>query len=80
MVDVVHKLGTVGWEFVGRTEPPLIGGGRDLERSKCAAEHAVRHYLSQQSGTAVDLDDARRETRHLHPGHSVEGRFTRHRD
>lgn len=66
MINVFHYPEAGSWTYAAPADgPPLIGGGRDLERSMSAAEHALRQHLSTQRREPVSLQFAQQYIRHL---------------
>jgi hypothetical protein len=54
-----------GWLYFSATTATIAGGGRTLDESKDAAEHAVRHFLSETERRDVPQEEARIRTRHV---------------
>jgi hypothetical protein len=64
MIVFTHRPSHSGWTFAAQAFN-LDGGGRTLQSSKTASEHAARHYLSRILGRAVLPEDARHQVEHL---------------
>lgn len=64
MITVTHYTSVHGWEFAC-DQAGLTGGGRTRSESMAAAEHCVRHHLSEIRRADVTLEAARRELRHV---------------
>jgi hypothetical protein len=68
VLEVIHRPAADdgwGWEFSCMAAPRVEGGGRTYRASVAAAEHAARLHLSAAAGGPVELEQARRDLRHL---------------
>lgn len=65
MLEVIHRPAGAAWAFNCPAAPIVQGGGRSLEDSHSAAEHAVRFHLSRIKGYPLAMSEACFEMRHV---------------